>query len=583
MKRLFYLLLLASVLLTACTGGEHRRALDTAYVLINDRPDSALAILDSLEPSAQDLSRRQLRRWQLLRLMAQNKCDTVFRSDSLQRALTDYYDRHGTPNEQMWAHYLLGRAYYDMGEMPMALREYLSAEEKADTLSDDCDFRTLMSVHGQTAFVYRTQSMSKEEEEELMKYSRLAHQVSDTYNWIRGYEMTIGTHYDLGDTAECIRITEECHKLYEDNDMHREAASVYPTAIYIYLKSAKYEKARQLMDIFEEQSGLFDSQGNIASGREEYYYSQGLYRLGHHQPDSALIYFNKLLNKHLRNDVLAYKGMLSAYNEKHAYDSIVKYAALYEKSLDKFLEEDHAETMAQMTAMHRYGRLQKMAYEKKAEAERVRFILTLTVIAGICLLLAVFLAYRKYKKNKQDELNDQVERYRSLMNRLLRAEGEKSLLEDNHSELLSRKEEEISSLVKQMEGMKATIDSLSSHDRIELLENNDVVLYIKKKVTPRVPKGLPSEKDWKKLLEVVKKNLPRFYAFISHNKKLSNQEMKVCLLTYLLFSNTEMSVLLDTSKQTISNAKTKANFKLFEDKNAETLLSNLRNLIKHLN
>ena len=42
--------------------------------------------------------------------MAQNKCDTVFRSDSLQHVLTDYYDRHGTPNERMWAHYLLGRA-----------------------------------------------------------------------------------------------------------------------------------------------------------------------------------------------------------------------------------------------------------------------------------------------------------------------------------------------------------------------------------------------------------------------------------------------------------------------------------------
>ena len=101
MKRLFYLLLLASVLLAACSGGEHRRALDTAYALINERPDSTLAILDSLEPMAQGLSRPNLRRWQLLCLMAQNKCDTVFHSDSLLLLLTDYYDRHGTPNEKM--------------------------------------------------------------------------------------------------------------------------------------------------------------------------------------------------------------------------------------------------------------------------------------------------------------------------------------------------------------------------------------------------------------------------------------------------------------------------------------------------
>ncbi len=34
--------------------------------------------------------------------MAQNKCDIVFRSDSLHLTLTDYYDRHDTPNEKMW-------------------------------------------------------------------------------------------------------------------------------------------------------------------------------------------------------------------------------------------------------------------------------------------------------------------------------------------------------------------------------------------------------------------------------------------------------------------------------------------------
>ena len=77
---------------------------------MGDRPDSALGILDAMpQPEATLLSKDQLRRWQFLRLMAQNKCDTVFRSDSLQRVLTDYYDRHGTPNERMWAHYLLGR------------------------------------------------------------------------------------------------------------------------------------------------------------------------------------------------------------------------------------------------------------------------------------------------------------------------------------------------------------------------------------------------------------------------------------------------------------------------------------------
>ena len=89
MKKLVYIIV-SFFLLSACAdSGKERVALDAAQAIINDRPDSALAILDSLESSSQGFSQGSLRRWQLLRLMAQNKCDTVFRSDSLQLVLAD--------------------------------------------------------------------------------------------------------------------------------------------------------------------------------------------------------------------------------------------------------------------------------------------------------------------------------------------------------------------------------------------------------------------------------------------------------------------------------------------------------------
>ena len=61
--------------------------------------------------------------------------------DSLLLEAADYYDRHGTPNEQMRAHYLLGCAYRDMGEAPQALQCYQDAVDCADTLASDCDYR----------------------------------------------------------------------------------------------------------------------------------------------------------------------------------------------------------------------------------------------------------------------------------------------------------------------------------------------------------------------------------------------------------------------------------------------------------
>lgn len=266
--------------LAACTRQRgYEESLAKADSLMNMAPDSSLFILDSLEQSAQDFSKSNLRRWQLLRLMAQNKCDTVFRSDSLQLILTDYFDNHGTPNERMTAYYLLGRAYSDMGEAPHALQCFLDAVACADTTSLECDFKTLFRVYGQITMVYRSQGMYNEELAALNQYSRFALKSGDMYYHVRGKELMVGPYYDMGDTVTCLHITKQCREEYIKHGMQKEAASVFPTAIYIHLLNANYEKAKEMMDIYEGESGLFDSNGNISKGREGYYYSKGLYYL----------------------------------------------------------------------------------------------------------------------------------------------------------------------------------------------------------------------------------------------------------------------------------------------------------------
>ena len=54
-------------------------------------------------------------RQQLAHLLALNQADSLLTDDSLAQALALYFDAHGTPNEQMEAHYLLGRTYADRG------------------------------------------------------------------------------------------------------------------------------------------------------------------------------------------------------------------------------------------------------------------------------------------------------------------------------------------------------------------------------------------------------------------------------------------------------------------------------------
>jgi tetratricopeptide (TPR) repeat protein len=81
-------------------------------------------------------------------LNERNRNDEPFTAADVQPYI-DYFDRHGEPNDRLLAYYLLGRAYHEQGEAPMALEQYHKAIEFADTLSHDCDFGQLSRVYSQ--------------------------------------------------------------------------------------------------------------------------------------------------------------------------------------------------------------------------------------------------------------------------------------------------------------------------------------------------------------------------------------------------------------------------------------------------
>ena len=98
-------------------------------------------------------------RAQLEELERQNRADSVMTNDSLAEHLVKYFDRHGTPNERMRAHYILGRTYADMGEAPAALEAYLDAADCADTTTLDCDWAKLSRVYGQMSEIFYLQGL----------------------------------------------------------------------------------------------------------------------------------------------------------------------------------------------------------------------------------------------------------------------------------------------------------------------------------------------------------------------------------------------------------------------------------------
>ncbi len=173
MKKVAYIIVALCVFL-ACGGNRQQEdTLMRARTVMNENPDSALAILDSLYSHEAEMDNHFRMQVLLHRTEAQNKLFTRFPSDSIQTELVDYFDRRGTRNERMLAHYLLGCVLSDLGNSPEALHAFYDAIEMADTTRADCDLHTLRVVYGQMAMLYHYQNLPHDEIRALQRYIKL--------------------------------------------------------------------------------------------------------------------------------------------------------------------------------------------------------------------------------------------------------------------------------------------------------------------------------------------------------------------------------------------------------------------------
>ena len=137
-----------------------------------------------------------------------NRNDQPFTAADVQ-PYVDFFDDHGTPNDRLLAHYLLGRAYHDHGEAPMALQCYQDALDCADTLSTDCDYAQLARVYSQMAQIFYEQGLFREQlnhDKLSVKYAWIG---KDTLAALMSYEQEFLSYNGLGLTDSAILIIED--------------------------------------------------------------------------------------------------------------------------------------------------------------------------------------------------------------------------------------------------------------------------------------------------------------------------------------------------------------------------------------
>lgn len=130
--------ILLIILLTACKPASRLRltmTLNDVESYINERPDSALSVLQGVDSTA--LATRALRaRHSLLHVMALDKCYKDITAPGLLEPAVAWYENHGTADEKMKTLYYQGRIAQDHKDQNGAAVFYSRAEEYSERVTD---------------------------------------------------------------------------------------------------------------------------------------------------------------------------------------------------------------------------------------------------------------------------------------------------------------------------------------------------------------------------------------------------------------------------------------------------------------
>ena len=479
---------------------------------------------------------------QLERFEEMNRTDVPLCVDSVQPIVRHYDHWWHSRNHRMRAYYMLGCAYRDMGEAPAAIHYYNIATEKADTVhADSATYATLFRIYGQMAIIYEQQNMPKEEIETLNKLSKYASLAHDTLTSIMGEERKVVVYSQMDDTANVLRLTESVSQQYLKLGFAQKAARTFPTAIYVCLINKDFARARQYMDFFEKESGLFDEAGNIESGRELYYSFKGLYYLGTNKIDSAEYFYRKLSTTDYHYE--ANKGLFAIYQLEQNVDSVIKYASTTIDALIQWETKRQANAVIQSSAMYKYERNQNAAIRNADRASRLTKLLVIAVM--LIVLLSVLYLYRNERRKREiSELNRDLE---ISLNNLRETEEALEALkqeQDADHQLVADMQGDIDKYQLHIESLKSALQKRESSKTDRELSKSDIVKRFREarnggaNITPL------TEEDWTKMADSIEEIYPQFHHVVNARGPLQTKEYRLCLLTKAQFSPSDIDVLM---------------------------------------
>lgn len=555
-------------------------------------------------------------RLQLEELERQNRADSLMTNDSLARSLTEYFDRHGSPNERMRAHYILGRTYADRGEAPRAIDAFKDASAMADTLSSDCDYATLARVYTQMAVVFHQQLLLLEEADARREARRFFLCAKDTLNSIYQLGMAAGVYVLLNKCDSAEMLCRKTMQLYEEHGCTQDELLFSTTLMHLYMNDSRHmSDLKELIDRYDSKCEYFNESHELPPNLRQFFFYKGKYFEMNCQLDSAEFYYRRVYRPNMSFVDMnpMYEGLLSVFQKRHQADSIAKYSQLYCQTNDSSIAIKDQELTARLAASYNYNSFQKLSAENIRKALQMKLMLVISAFIVITIFVALLLCWLNYRKRQQQKEA-----------RLLRERQQKQFefehLKAEFANLTDQYDKNCQTLLLLKENYKATVynyqnqldDARQGLADFEAKYNRDIEVFheekrlLKEKIdflskqedisilltqskrfanTPIVKRMIELannpmldivEKEWDELMTETGEHFPLLMSDLNQIQELTPQEIRATVLVAMNFRTDDIARLLHVSGQRITNMKASLNLLLFGIKSARPFYGNLK-------
>lgn len=582
--------------------------LSRAEEMMNDHPDSALMILDSMDIGKNRWTKSQRMRFELLKAKAQNKAFVKFTSDSVMKEVVSYYNGWGeSPNDRLLANYLLGCAYRDLNKIPQAIDSYQDAINKTDTTDADCDYITLSRTYSQMAGMFHKQLLFSNEIEASRKASYYAFLANDSINGIYEQGMLAGVYIIINKRDSAELLLKEVMEGFNQYG-HTQDALLFSTSLMdLYVDQPERLPAlKQLIDQYEMESTLFDEYHNLPPSKRIFYYYKGNYYENTNNLDSAVYYYRKIYRQDMSytSMVPMYKGLMSVYGKKHLTDSLFKYSKLYAEVNDSSMAIKDQQQTAQLSASFNYRYYKSLSLENEKNIFKIGFFAMICLIILVLTIILGFYMGKRYKEIQKKERealrNEYLQKLKEMQQledtyRIAILEAQKAMASLNEEKKASLSEcDEAQKTIEKIEKqyrqdktrlseeiltLKARVEELECHQTVyqELTVSKELVgTAILKKLSVLVEAHRSMNNVDKALLEETFAQLyPTLVQDLLLQGKFSQTEKTVCLLSALNYPPALICNLTKLSSSSVTNIRSKVNKCLFGDKSASSLYKNL--------